>query len=73
MSSRKYAGEKLGFYQLLGSDGIISIRVQTGRIVYKKEFKTGDETDLLKILVFCKKYRYLQARETVQEQFVKLL
>ena len=34
----EYAGEKLGFYQLLSNDGIIEIRVQTGRIDYKKEF-----------------------------------
>ena len=34
----EYAGEKLGFYQLLSNDGIIEIRVQTGRIGYKKEF-----------------------------------
>ena len=34
----EYAGEKLGFYQLLGNDGTIEIRVQTGRIGFKKEF-----------------------------------
>jgi len=39
----EYAGEKLGFYQLLGNDGNFEIRVQTGRLGYRKEFeKAGD-------------------------------
>ena len=33
----EYAGEKLGFYQILGTDGTIEIRVQTGRLGFKKE------------------------------------
>ena len=44
----EYAGEKLGFYQLLGNEGAIEIRVQTGRIGYKKEFKAGDDPELLR-------------------------
>jgi len=34
----EYAGEKLGFYQLLATDGMFEIRVQTGRVGFKKEF-----------------------------------
>ena len=68
----EYAGEKLGFYQLLGSDGAFEIRVQTGRIGYKREFKVGDDPDLLKILDFCKKHRYIQISETMRdEEFFK--
>jgi hypothetical protein len=68
----EYAGEKLGFYQLLGSDGTFEVRVQTGRIGYKREFKVGDDPDLLKILDFCKKHRYIQISETMRdEQFFK--
>ena len=68
----EYAGEKLGFYQLLGNDGTIEIRVQTGRIGFKKEFKSGDDPDLLKILDFCKKRRYIQISETLRdEEFFK--
>ena len=68
----EYAGEKLGFYQLLGNDGTIEIRVQTGRIGYKKEFKTGDDPELLKVLDFCKKHRYIQISETMRDdQFFK--
>ena len=34
----EYAGEKQGFYQLLGVDGAIEIRVCTGRLGFRKEF-----------------------------------
>ena len=64
----EYAGEKLGFYQLLGNDGNIEIRVQTGRIGYRKEFKTGDDPELLSILDFCKKHRYIQISEHLRDE-----
>ena len=68
----EYAGEKLGFYQLLGNDGTIEVRVQTGRIGYKKEFKAGDDPELLSILDFCKKRRYIQISEHMRdEEFFK--
>jgi len=68
----EYAGEKLGSYQLLGNDGAIEVRVQTGRIGYKKEFKAGDDPSLLKILDFCKRHRYIQISEHLRdEEFFK--
>lgn len=68
----EYAGEKLGFYQLLSNDGIIEIRVQTGRIGYKKEFESGSDPLLTKILDFCKKHRYIQISENMRDdQFFK--
>jgi hypothetical protein len=68
----EYAGEKLGFYQILGNDGTIEIRVQTGRIGYRKEFKTGDDPELLSILDFCKKHHYIQISEHLRdEEFFK--
>ncbi len=68
----EYAGEKLGFYQLLSNDGIIEIRVQTGRIGFKKEFATGNDPLLTKILDFCKKRRYIQISENMRDdQFFK--
>jgi serine phosphatase RsbU (regulator of sigma subunit) len=33
---KENAGEKLGFYQLLATDGMFEIRVQTGRVGFKK-------------------------------------
>jgi hypothetical protein len=68
----KYAGEKLGFYQLLSNDGIIEVRVQTGRIGFKKEFDKGDDPLLTKILDFCKKCQYIQISENMRDdQFFK--
>ena len=68
----EYAGEKLGFYQLLSNDGIIEVRVQTGRIGFKKEFDKGDDSLLTKILDFCKKRRYIQISENMRDdQFFK--
>jgi len=68
----EYAGEKLGFYQLLSNDGIIEIRVQTGRIGFKKEFENGNDPLLTKILDFCKKRRYIQICENMRDdQFFK--
>ena len=37
----EYAGEKLGFYQLLASDEMFEIRVQTGRVGFKKSLETA--------------------------------
>lgn len=68
----EYAGEKLGFYQLLSNDGIIEVRVQTGRIGFKKEFDKGDDAMLTKILDFCKKHRFIQIVENMRDdQFFK--
>jgi hypothetical protein len=68
----EYAGEKLGFYQLLSNDGIIEVRVQTGRIGYKKEFTAGNDPLLTEILDFCKKRRYIQISENMRDdQFFK--
>ncbi len=64
----QYAGEKLGFYQLLGNEGIFEIRVQIEKIGYKKEFQTGDDPELLKILDFCKKHRYIQISEHIRDK-----
>ena len=68
----EYAGEKLGFYQLLSNDGIIEVRIQTGRIGFKKEFDKGDDPLLTKILDFCKKHRFIQIVENMRDdQFFK--
>jgi hypothetical protein len=68
----EYAGEKLGFYQLLGSDKMFEIRVQTGRVGFKREFENGDDQLLAKILDFCRKQRYIQvSRKLRDEEFFK--
>jgi hypothetical protein len=68
----EYAGEKLGFYQLLDNDGKIEIRVQTGRVGFKQEFALGNDALLNKILDFCKKLHYIRVCENMRDdQFFK--
>jgi hypothetical protein len=64
----EYAGEKLGFYQLLASDGKFEIRVQTGKVGYKKEFESGNDPLLIRILDFCRKHRYIRVSEHVRDE-----
>ena len=66
------AGEKLGFYQLLASDGTVEVRVQTGRIGFKKEFEKADDSLLNRIVDFCRKHRYIRISEHLRdEEFFK--
>ncbi len=67
----QYAGEKLGFYQILEDDGSVEIRVQTGRIGYKKGLELDDPL-LKRILEFCAKRRYIQVTGHLRdEEFFK--
>jgi hypothetical protein len=68
----EYAGEKLGFYQILENDGSVEIRVQTGRVGFKKEFDKLDDPLLTRVLDFCKKRRYIQISQNLRdEEFFK--
>ena len=68
----EYAGEKLGFYQLLANDGKFEIRVQTGRVGFKREFENGNDPLLTKILDFCRKQRYIRVSQKLRdEEFFK--
>lgn len=68
----EYAGEKLGFYQLLATDGMFEIRVQTGRVGFKREFENGNDPLLNKILDFCKRHRYIRVTQKLRdEEFFK--
>ena len=64
----EYAGEKLGFYQILGADGNIEVRVQTGRLGFKREFDKGDDPLLIRITDFCKKRRFIQISEHLRDE-----
>ncbi len=64
----EYAGEKLGFYQLLESDGMFEIRVQTGRVGFKREFEKGDDPLLGKIMDFCRRHRYIRVSEHLRDE-----
>jgi len=68
----EYAGEKLGFYQLLATDGMFEIRVQTGRVGFKCEFENGNDPLLNKILDFCRRHRYIRVTQKLRdEEFFK--
>jgi len=64
----EYAGEKLGFYQILAIDGSFEIRVMTGRIGFKREFKDGNDPLLNRILDFCKKHRFIQVSDHLRDE-----
>jgi len=64
----EYAGEKMGFYQLLASDGMFEIRVQTGRVGFKREFENGNNPLLTKILDFCRKHRYIRVSQKLRDE-----
>ncbi|MGD6805887.1 MAG: hypothetical protein ACQCN4_02890 [Candidatus Bathyarchaeia archaeon] len=64
-----YSEEKLDFYQLLENDGKFEIRVQTGRIGYKKDFEKADDPLLTRILGFCKRHQYIQISSTVSDEY----
>ena len=64
----EYVGEKLGFYQILAVDGSFEVRVMTGRLGYRKEFKDGNDKLLNQILDFCKKQRFIQISEHLRDE-----
>ena len=64
----EYAGEKMGFYQILAIDGTFEIRVQTGRVGFKREFEKGDDPLLNKILDFCRRHRYIRVSEHLRDE-----
>ena len=68
----EYAGEKLGFFQLLENDGMTEIRVLTGRLGFKREFKKRDDPLYNKIMDFCRRNRFIRVSQTARdEQFFK--
>ncbi|MDR0373482.1 MAG: hypothetical protein LBI79_08010 [Nitrososphaerota archaeon] len=62
-----YTGEKLGFYQILDTDGKIEIRVTTGKIGYKKDYDQATDPELTHILAFCKRRQFIQIHKTIQD------
>jgi len=65
----KYAGDKRGFYQVLGNDDLLEVRVLVGKLGFRKEFKNKDDPLLTHILGFCKIRGYIKVSESVREEF----
>lgn len=65
----EYAGDKQGFYQVLGEGEAIEIRVAIGRIGFRKEFENKSDPLLNRILAFCKSRRFIRISENVRDEF----
>jgi len=63
-----YAGEKLGFYQLIENDGSFEIRVQTGQVGFIKDFENQTDELLNRILSFCRRHRYIKVNQTASDE-----
>lgn len=65
----RYAHDKVGFYQILGADQNIEVRVLAGRAGFIKEFKDARDPLLMAILEFCEHERsFLRVGETVRDE-----
>ena len=63
----EYAGEKLGFYQELKTNGSTEIRITNSRFRFKKEFKE-DEEDLARIRELCRKRCFIRVSEHLRDE-----
>jgi len=64
-----YAGDKHGLYQILYGAKGVEIRVSVGRLGFKKEFKSAEDSLLNRILSFCNSQRYIKVSENIRNEF----
>ncbi len=65
----KYAHDKVSFYQILGADKNIEVRVSAGKAGFIKEFKNARDPLLTKILEFCENERsFLRVGQAVRDE-----
>ena len=65
----RYAHDKVGFYQILGVDQNIEVRVLAGKAGFIKEFKDARDPLLIIILEFCEKERsFLRVGQAVRDE-----
>ena len=65
----EYAGDKLGFYQILYGAKGVEIRIAVGRLGFKKEFESAEDPLLSRILSFCNSQKYIKVSENVRDDF----
>ena len=65
----EYAGDKQGFYQVLGECEAVEIRVAIGRLGFRKEFENKSDPLLNRIIAFCKSQRFIRISENVRDEF----
>jgi len=65
----KYAHDKVGFYQILGVDKNIEVRILAGKAGFIKEFKDARDTLLTTILEFCENERsFLRVGQAIRDE-----
>ena len=64
----EYAGDKQGYYQVLGNVGTVEVRVAIGKLGFRKEFDNSSDALLTRILAFCKTRKYVRVSETVRDE-----
>ena len=64
-----HAGDKQGYYQILGNDAPVEIRVHVGVVGFKREFKNKDDPLLTRILDFCKTKDYIKVSQAIRDEF----
>jgi len=64
-----YAGDKQGFYQVLGDGEAVEIRIAIGRLGFRKEFENKGDPLLNRIIVFCKSRKFIRVSENVRDEF----
>jgi len=62
----KYAGFKQGFYQITEEENITDIRVNVGRLGFKKEFDDPKDPLISHIIKFCKSESYVKLANTIE-------
>ena len=65
----RYAHDKVGFYQILGVDKNIEVRVSAGKAGFIREFENVTDPLLTRILDFCEKERsFLRVGVAVRDE-----
>jgi hypothetical protein len=64
-----YAGYKQGFYQIIENQKVTEIRVNVGRLGFKKKFQNKEDPDLKEILEFCTSKKFIEISSNIMDQF----
>ena len=65
---QEYAGDKQGYYQTLGDEGTVEIRLAVGRLGFRRIFDRTPDPLLTEIMTFCKARKYIRITETVRDE-----
>jgi hypothetical protein len=66
---KRYAGYKQGFYQVTEDKKAIGIRVNVGRLGFKRNFENNEDPLLVEILDFCKSKGYIEVSNNIMQEY----